>query len=721
MWEAALLASRRLTGTAAEAKRRGKISHMTERVKPQSGLHDFRGVLAKFVRMLFGREFRIDSFPEFKPIAAFSFPLREGLRICLPERVEELPGQSPAFSYYKVLAAHLAARHEFGSFSLALGELPGFEGRSESGAQALEAFAEAFPDRQLGAALMRLCEAARIDAAMARRYRGLARELAEVNRALAGRFKPEALSSVLIRSALLPNGSDGFDRSALSEKAASFFAPLRLAQASVRTSAVQAMALYDWLNELLQAAASFGEAIEAMEGNADPLEALAREMDGDTAADAGYEEPRGQSEFDREAGSSAQTRTEHQRGQSSTGKSLAARKTHNLRNSRGALEFAQAQGADGRIDGAPPNELAQRRTRQIQELRAQLAEAGSTARAGQRLGGSFGDEDDSYYSYDEWDYKAADYRRGWCRLREVELSGDGGEFYRATLERYAQLVPVVRRHFQRVRPQALKMVRGLEDGEELDLERSVEARVARVMGQSPDSRLYRARQKEARDVATLFLLDMSASTDEPLKIKPGSPAAGSDIEDWLKPWQERPPSARPRRIIDINKEALVIMVQALEEIGDAYAIMGFSGHGRQNVEFYVIKEFGWPLSEAAKARIGAIEPRRSTRMGAAIRHAREKFRDVTARSRHVFLLSDGFPQDFDYGEDARSHLYGLQDTMVALRELEMAGAMPFCVTVDRCGHDYLRQMCRSSRYLVIEDITSLPRELPKIYEQIVRW
>jgi len=163
------------------------------------------------------------------------------------------------------------------------------------------------------------------------------------------------------------------------------------------------------------------------------------------------------------------------------------------------------------------------------------------------------------------------------------------------------------------------------------------------------------------------------------------------------------------------------MAQALEEIGDSYAIMGFSGHGRDNVDFYVIKEFNTQLSDDVRSRVGAVEPKRSTRMGTAVRHVREKFKDVSSMSRHVILLSDGFPQDFDYGQDRRSNTYGIQDTMVALKELELAGVLPFCITVDRTGHDYLREMCQSSRYLVIDDIAALPRELPKIYEQIVRW
>jgi nitric oxide reductase activation protein len=206
--------------------------------------------------------------------------------------------------------------------------------------------------------------------------------------------------------------------------------------------------------------------------------------------------------------------------------------------------------------------------------------------------------------------------------------------------------------------------------------------------------------REARDVATLFLLDMSASTDEP----------------FTKPGGDRP----GRRIIDALKEALVIMTEALDELGDAYAIYGFSGQGRSNVEFYLVKGFAEPLGPAVKARIGGIVPKRSTRMGTALRHAVEKMGAIGARAKHLILLSDGFPQDDDYGADRRSHAYGIQDTAVALREAYAAGITPFCITVDRAGHDYLRQMCDAQRYMVIDDIAALPRELPKIYRRVVR-
>ena len=121
-----------------------------------------------------------------------------------------------------------------------------------------------------------------------------------------------------------------------------------------------------------------------------------------------------------------------------------------------------------------------------------------------------------------------------------------------------------------------------------------------------------------------------------------------------------------------------------------------------------------------KGRIGTIEPKRSTRMGAALRHAVVKMKGVPARIRLLVLLSDGFPQDIDYGEDRRSNTYGLRDTTAALKEAEREGIVAFCLTVDKAGHDYLREMCDPSRYLVIEEVATLPSELPKVYGRHIR-
>jgi nitric oxide reductase activation protein len=230
-------------------------------------------------------------------------------------------------------------------------------------------------------------------------------------------------------------------------------------------------------------------------------------------------------------------------------------------------------------------------------------------------------------------------------------------------------------------------------------------------------------------VAALFLLDMSASTDDEVKtadhpVVPDTPAqppprlydfSGFIRDDYYAP-PPPPPAEKPRRrIIDVEKEALVLMAEALDALGDDYAIYGFSGYGRDQVDFFVVKEFTERYDERVQGRIAAIKPHRSTRMGPAIRHAIRKLERQEARMKTLLLLSDGYPQDYDYGKDRQSKEYGIQDTMMALHEARLKGIQTFCITVDPAGHDYLRAMCPDHKYLVIEDITALPKELPKIY------
>lgn len=320
--------------------------------------------------------------------------------------------------------------------------------------------------------------------------------------------------------------------------------------------------------------------------------------------------------------------------------------------------------------------------------------------------------------HDEWDHRIEDYRVGWCHVHDVEVEGDSGSFFTKALSEHRELLPEVRRQFQKVKPEGYRVLRGLLDGEDFDLNAVVTARADLRARHDTSSKLYTARKREERDVATLFLLDMSASTDEETEPPPPVDASADEDDEWRV--SVRPPAPRRRRIIDIQKEALVIMSQALEEIGDLYAIYGFSGHGRRQVELFSVKSFEEPLTMAVRSRIGGIEPQRSTRMGAALRQALTYFRPIVARSKHLILLSDGFPQDFDYGDDRRSNVYGLKDTAMALREAEQAGISTFCITVDRAGNDYLREMCEERRYLVIDEIDALPLELPKIYSEATR-
>lgn len=383
----------------------------------------------------------------------------------------------------------------------------------------------------------------------------------------------------------------------------------------------------------------------------------------------------------------------------------------------GAIE-AEAGDEEGAPIELDPDELAARLEELSKRLERELAEAGL-------------DREQVYY-YDEWDHELAGYRRRWCHLREKAIEPPGaapneaaapaGRFVDETRRHHADLLRRVRKQFELLKPEEFRRMRRLIEGEELDLDRVVETHVDRRTGRPPDGAVYMSRRRQHRDVAAAFLLDMSASTDAEAPVDEPEPASGREPEpeyvgvfddfDWPDNPQPLPPG---RRVIDIEKESLVLMADALETLGDDYAIYGFSGFGRKEVEFFVAKEFDDDFDRGAEDRIAGMEPKRSTRMGPAIRHAAAKLAEREAKVKVLLILSDGYPQDFDYGSDRASRVYGIRDTMVALRETERQGISTFCITVDPAGHDYLREMCPERRYLVIDEIAALPSQLPKVY------
>ena len=62
-------------------------------------------------------------------------------------------------------------------------------------------------------------------------------------------------------------------------------------------------------------------------------------------------------------------------------------------------------------------------------------------------------------------------------------------------------------------------------------------------------------------------------------------------------------------INDAERESLVMLCEALEVLGDRYAIYGFSGMTRKRCEQDRIKRFGEPLSALVEKRIAGIQPK----------------------------------------------------------------------------------------------------------------
>ena len=335
------------------------------------------------------------------------------------------------------------------------------------------------------------------------------------------------------------------------------------------------------------------------------------------------------------------------------------------------------------------------------------------------------------FRYDEWSYRERRYLRAHCRVLEARLAGDALDYLLDVKTRHAALAREVTRQFRAIRDDAWEQVPRSRDGEELDLDALVDAVVDRHAGGAGNElRVYRRRARVRRDIATVLLLDMSASTDtripDPAQA-PSSPAGDADDDErfptvWgtfaRRTATPATTAAPARRVIDVAKESLALMGDALDAIGDDWAVYGFSGRGPEQVEFYVAKEFDEPALPRTWAGIAAIEPRHYTRMGPAIRHAVRRLVARPARTKLLIIVSDGYPQDQDYGPDRRDERYGIEDTAMALREAARASVQPFCVTIDRAGHDYLRRMCAPNRYLVIDEVAALATSLSRVYRAI---
>ncbi len=293
-----------------------------------------------------------------------------------------------------------------------------------------------------------------------------------------------------------------------------------------------------------------------------------------------------------------------------------------------------------------------------------------------------GGEEAGALRYDEWDHRRGHYRRHWCVLRERDVQPGDPAFVEAALERFRPQIRQLRRTFEALRGEDRRL-RGEPFGEDVDLDALVRARAELAAGGELGERLFVRRARRERDMVALFMVDMSGST-----------------KGWIN---------------DCERHALVLLCEALEALGDRYAIYGFSGLTRKRCEVYRVKRFDEPYGLAVRERIAGIQALDYTRMGAAIRHLSGILARQPARTRLLLTLSDGKPDDFSDGYRGE---YGIEDTRQALIEARRSGVHPFCITIDRAASGYLPHMYGAVNYTVVADVARLPTKLAELYRRL---
>lgn len=300
---------------------------------------------------------------------------------------------------------------------------------------------------------------------------------------------------------------------------------------------------------------------------------------------------------------------------------------------------------------------------------------------GQSADGEEGGGVQAAFVYDEWCQAENDYYRDFCLVHEL-------------LPEPTPLAPApelgdearqIQRIFERLKPEVVRKERYLPDGDLINADLLLEYLVDRHHEPEPQVRFYEKPMVRNRDLATLILLDVSGST-------------GTDTGE--------------AKVIDIEKRAAHLLAQGLHALGDRFALCGFSGQGREGCEYFIFKDFEDLWNDKTRRRLQAAFPSKSTRIGAALRHAGYRLSRVEATTRLILLFTDGKPQDTGYDPNTR---YAQHDVRMACEENRRQSIHTFCISTEENSRADMEIMFPQGRFAILPDITHLPRVLPGLY------
>ncbi|HEC25884.1 MAG TPA: VWA domain-containing protein [Gammaproteobacteria bacterium] len=287
--------------------------------------------------------------------------------------------------------------------------------------------------------------------------------------------------------------------------------------------------------------------------------------------------------------------------------------------------------------------------------------------------------------YPEWDYKTKTYRPDWVSLYEsLHPAGDALKIDKL-LDKHRALAKRLEQMLEMLKPQQYVRIRYQEEGSDLDLDVAISSLIDFKSGSTPDPRINMSYRHDGRDIAVMLLLDLSASL--------------ADVPDGCE-----------QTILELSQEAVALLGWAIDQLGDSFAIAGFSSNTRHEVRYQHIKGYSESWDDTVKGRLAAMEAGYSTRMGAALRHAAHYLGAQKAEKKLLLVLTDGEPSDIDVDDPELL----IQDAHRAVQELDQQGIYTYCINLDPYADDYVADIF-GKQYTVIDKIERLPEKLPKLF------
>ncbi len=293
------------------------------------------------------------------------------------------------------------------------------------------------------------------------------------------------------------------------------------------------------------------------------------------------------------------------------------------------------------------------------------------------------------FHYHEWDYQIQLHRPDWATVYERRQGKGDPEDIEAILTEHKPIAHRIRQIIDLLAPAGVQRQRGLEDGDEIDINAAVDAMIAIRMGEQPSPRITMRNVLKTRDLAIVVLLDLSESTNEKI-------------------------GNSEKTVLQLTREAATLVSVAMEGIGDPFALHGFASDGRHDVQYYRFKDFNQHFDDDAKSRLAGMRGGLSTRMGAALRHAGHHLLKQQERRKLILLVTDGEPADID--EQDPQHLRN--DTKKAVEELYTNGVLSYCLTLDPLADNYVKRIFGENNYTVIDHVDRLPEQLPLLFASL---
>ena len=295
------------------------------------------------------------------------------------------------------------------------------------------------------------------------------------------------------------------------------------------------------------------------------------------------------------------------------------------------------------------------------------------------------------YHYPEWDYQMQLDRPDWCTVLEKRAKPGEVEIIDDIVVKHKPIIGRLKHLIEAMQPQGVQRIRKQEDGDEIDLNAAVRAMIEMRMGEQPDTRIMMRNVRKVRDLSVLLLIDLSESTNDAV--------LGSDST-----------------VLQLAREATVLLADALDKIGDPFAIHGFDSNGRHDIEYFRYKNFGAPYNDHAKARLAGMSGQLSTRMGAAMRHAGSILKRQPSNKKLLLVITDGEPAD----NDVRDPQYLRFDAKKAVEELTRNGISTYCLSLDPRADQYVSRIFGAKNYMVVDHVQRLPEKLPLLYMGLTR-